>query len=78
MVQYLEKIIIFTFLLTVLIYTVQVDRNSPKNRQIPITKQEIPAPPPKVVPPKEASFFPESVPAPEDETIIEETFSEIP
>lgn len=65
-------------MLIVLIYTVRVDRNSPKNRPFPTQKQEISAPAPKLSPPKEASFFPESVPSPEDESIVEETFTEFP
>ena len=73
--QHLEKVIIFVIMLIVLVYTVLVDRNFPQNRKIPISKQETHAPPSSK---KEASFFPESDPLPEDEHIIEETFTEDP
>lgn len=76
--RHLEKIIIFALMLIVLIYTVLVARNFPKNRQFPTPKQEISAPLPELSSPKEANFFPESVPSPGDESIIEETFTEVP
>ena len=76
--QHLEKVIIFTIMLMVLIYTIRVDRNFPQNRNIPISKQEPSAPPPQPAPKKNASFFPESEPLPGDESIIEETFTEVP
>ncbi len=75
-VRDLENVIIFGIMLMVLIYTVRVDRNFPKNRKVPITKQEVPFPQPASK--EEASFFPESEPLPEDERIIEETFTEVP
>jgi len=62
----------------VLIYTVRVDRNFSQNRKVPNAKQEIPAPVPQPASKKEASFFPESEPSPEEESIIEETFTEVP
>jgi hypothetical protein len=77
-VRYLEKIIIFAIMLMVLIYTVRVDRNPPKNDKIPISKQEALAPEPQPASTSPKSFFPESVSSPEDEAIIEETFTEIP
>ncbi|MCH7623162.1 MAG: hypothetical protein IIB46_03680 [Nitrospinae bacterium] len=76
--RHLEKAIIFIIMLMVLIYTVRVDRNFPQNRKVPITKIEIPVPVPQPVSKKKASFFPESEPSPEDEGIIEETFTEVP
>jgi len=77
-VRHLEKAIIFIIMLMVLIYTVRVDRNFPQNRKIPISKQEIPVSAPQPAPKKNASFFPESEPMPGDESIIEETFTEVP
>ena len=62
----------------VLIYTVQVDRNFPQNRKVPITKQDVPAPVPQPASKIRASFFPESETSLEDESIIEETFTEVP
>ena len=62
----------------VLIYTVFVAPNPPHSpkKTVPISIQ-IP-PDPKPLPKKEASFFPRSVPNPDDESIIEETFTELP
>ena len=62
----------------VLIYTVNVAPNPPhsQNKTVPISIQIPPEPEP--VSKKEAGFFPESVPSPEDESIIEETFTEVP
>ena len=74
--RHLEKVIIFAIMLLVLIYTLLVNRNFPQNRKVPISKQEIPVPQPALK--NEASFFPESEPLPEDESIIEETFTEVP
>ena len=76
--QHLEKVIMFTIMLMVLIYTVQVNRNPSKNIETPISKQEIPAPAPEPTPKKETGFFPESEPTLEDESIIEGTFTEVP
>ena len=70
--RHLEKLVIFTLMVMVLIYTVNVDRIAPS------PKQEIPA---SISPPatqNNASFFPESEPNSEDESIIEETFTEVP
>ncbi len=70
-----EKATIFAIMLMVLIYTVNVDRKSPdpKNETAPIS-----TPLPPASPKSEAGFFPESDPEPEDESIIEETFTEVP
>jgi len=76
--QHLEKVIIFVIMLMVLVYTVLVDRNFPQNRKVSIPKQETPAPLPSPSSKNETSFFPESAPQPEDEVIIEETFTEVP
>jgi len=62
----------------VLIYTVTVGPNPPHlpKKTVPISIK--PPPSLKPVPKKEASFFPESLPNPDDESIIEETFTEVP
>jgi uncharacterized membrane protein required for colicin V production len=74
----LEKVIIFAIVLMVLIYTVAVAPTPPQsqNKTVPISTQ--PPPDLKPVSKKEAGFFPESVPNPDDESIIEETFTEVP
>ncbi len=78
--RHLEKVIIFAIMMLVLIYTAYVyqliDQKFIKTRNAPISKQAPPAPKPSAK--KEASFFPESDPSPEDESIIEETFTEVP
>jgi hypothetical protein len=74
--RHLEKVIIFSIMVMVLIYTVNVDRTPlpSKNRIAPISN----GPAPRPVAKNKASFFPESNPSPEDESIIEETFTEVP
>ena len=74
--QHLEKVIIFSIMVMVLIYTVNVDRTPlpSKNQIVPISK----GPAPRPVTKNKTSFFPESEPGPEDESIIEETFTEVP
>lgn len=60
----------------VLIYTVNVDRPplTSKNQIVPISN----SPAPRPIEKNKDSFFPESDPSPEDESIIEETFNEVP
>jgi len=74
----LEKIIIFAIVLMVLIYTMNVAPNLPpsQNKTVPISIQISPSL--KPVQKKETGFFPRSVPNPDDESIIEETFTEVP
>ena len=74
--QNLEKVIIFCIMVMVLIYTVNVDRAPlpSKNRVVPISNGPVTQPVTK----NKASFFPENDPSPEDESIIEETFTEVP
>jgi hypothetical protein len=74
--RHLEKVIIFSIMVMVLVYTVNVERTPlpPKKRIVPISN--VPAPQP--VTKNNAGFFPESEPSPEDESIVEETFTEVP
>lgn len=68
--RHLEKVILVTIMVIVLIYTLNVDRNPSKSDQktnISRTSAE-----------NEKSFFPKSDPNPDDESIIEETFIEVP
>lgn len=80
--RHLEKMIIFSIIILVLIYTVfvyqSIDQKFIKNRSAPASKQEIPAANPEPSSKNEASFFPESDPSIEDKSIIEETFMEVP
>jgi len=76
--RHLEKVIIFAIMVMVLIYTVTIDRTIPysQKRIVPIATE-----PPSTSRPitrNKASFFPESEPSLEDESIIEETFTEVP
>jgi hypothetical protein len=66
----LEKVILATIMVMVLIYTLIVDRNPSKSDQ----KTHVPRPSSE----NQKSFFPKSNPNPEDESIVEETFTEVP
>ena len=74
--RHLEKVIIFSIMVMVLIYTVNVDRTPLPSKKliVPISNGLTPRPVIK----NKASFFPESAPSPEDESIMEETFTEVP
>jgi hypothetical protein len=80
--RHLEKIFIFTIMMVVLIYTVNVERDISSSRKNSFTVSTSPppatAPSPQPVTKNEDGFFPESEPTPEDESIIEETFTEVP
>jgi hypothetical protein len=72
--RHFEKIFIFTMMVVVLIYTVNVERDFSDSTQPAL----LPAPAPQSATKNEASFFPENEPVQEDESIIEETFTEVP
>ncbi|GJL80316.1 MAG: hypothetical protein NPINA01_33050 [Nitrospinaceae bacterium] len=74
----LEKLIISTFMLLVLIYTVHVNRSLTPRTPVPIPKTEKPIEKPPVSPVNEDSFFPPPEPPLGEKDIIEESFTELP
>lgn len=80
--RHLEKVFIFTIMVVVLIYTANVERDISHSRKSSFTISTSPSPATAPSPPhiekNEVGFFPKSEPAPEDESIIEETFTEVP
>lgn len=76
--QLLEKLVILTLMIFVLIYTIQVNRTTTPKDPVPSLKQEKPISNSPVFPKNEDSFFPTPEPPLGAEDIKEETFTESP
>lgn len=76
--QHLEKLIILTLMILVLIYTIHVNRTIIPKDPVPSLKQEKPISNSPVFPKNEDSFFPTSEPPLGAEDIKEESFTEPP
>jgi hypothetical protein len=80
--RHLEKVFIFTIMVVVLIYTANVEHDISSSRKSSVTISTSPPPATTLSPQPDAKnetgFFPESEPTLEDESIVEETFTEVP